>query len=112
MKLKFKQHIHRYSWFIERGYGVYAIRNKREAKALYRFCLDSIADAHEAGDKNLDTTRNQVYENTIEIYRNNFCDQNLYEQELIFCDCGHCDGVFLPYDIWAYTNNHAGWYWR
>lgn len=101
---------HRYGWYIRRGYGVHAIRNKREAKALCDFCLKELA--RESDMTALNATREEIYRNTLAIYKNNFeTKPEELHADLLQCGCGRCSGVFAPYDIWKYTNEHANWYW-
>lgn len=100
---------HRYSWYIRRGYGVHAVRNKREAKALYDFCKDQIVEMEERG--NYDNPRMKVYKMTMEMYQSNFHPRHKDPIEMVCCDCGTCEHFFAPYDIWDYANTHAGWYW-
>lgn len=107
-KLRFP---HPYSWYIRRGYGTHAIRNKREAKALYDFCAEQLVELCTRRPE-CRQPRAEIYQHTMEIYRNNFEIklENL-SADLIWCECGHCSGVFAPYDIWQYTNEHSNWYW-
>ena len=109
MRLRLKHFPHRYSWYIRRGYGVYAIRNDREAKALYDFCKKQVAEMVE--DNLTDNQRMKVYRMTMELYQNNFNHVGDEAMELRCCDCGACDHFFAPYDIWDYANSHASWYW-
>lgn len=99
---------HRYSWYIRRGYGIHAIRNKREAKALYDFCNRRIAELEQ--ERKYDDPRLAVYKKTMEIYQNNFRDTGR-QDELLCCDCGQCSNFYASYDIWQYANDHAGFYW-
>lgn len=101
--------LHRYSWYIKRGYGVYAIRNKREAKALYDFCRQQVAEMEE--NQQQDNPKLKIYKKTMEIFQNNFRGIGSQE-ELTCCDCGQCSNLYAPYDIWQYANDHANWYWN
>lgn len=95
-----------YSYYVRHGYGIYGVRNKREAKALYDFCLKELSE------EPIDKVREEIYHHTLALYKNNFeTKPEELRADLLYCKCGHCDGVFTPYDIWAYVNEHAGWYW-
>jgi len=104
---------HSQAYYIRHGYGVYAIRNKREAKALYDFCAEQIVEMFGKPIDNPDeTSRMEIFKRTMDIYANNFLlKPEAMPTELIECHCGHCHKHFVPYDIWTYANEHANWYW-
>lgn len=104
---------HSQAYYIRHGYGVYAIRNKREAKALYDFCAEQIVEMFGKPIDNPDEiSRVEIFKRTMDIYANNFISKpEAVSAELIECHCGHCHKYFAPYDIWTYANEHTNWYW-
>lgn len=86
-----------YSRGIRRGYGVTAIRNRREAKALIYFCKNSrILD-----DPNQNDFRIKIFKNTVRPYEG---------KRIRKCPCNRCE----PSDrlIFSdYVDAHVGWYW-
>lgn len=102
---------HSDAYCIRHGYGVYAIRNKHEAKALYDFCAEQIVELMDK-PKDCQEPRLEIFKRTMDIYANNFMlKPEDMPTEPIECHCGHCHKYFMPYDIWAYANEHANFYW-
>lgn len=110
MKLINKIHYHlSASWRIRRGYGLEPIRNLREARALYEFCIQELAFRDQTADKNKTT----VLMNTCTLYQQ--LDSLTPDMEVI-CTCPRCKGVNkkgMHYNnFYDYVEDHCGWYWN
>ena len=102
---------HSQAYYIRHGYGVFAIRNKREAKALYDFCAEQIVELF-GRPPECQQPRLEIFKWTMDIYANNFMlEPDKIPTEPIKCHCGHCSGRYMPYDIWSYATDHAQFYW-
>ncbi len=102
---------HSYAYYIRHGYGVFAIRNKREAKALYNFCSEQIVELL-GRQPECQQPRLEVFEKTMDTYNNAFISKTPEKQVgLIKCHCGHCHGMYDSSDFWSYATDHARFYW-
>ena len=97
--------IHTQAYYIRNGYGLFPIRNKREAKALYKFCLEQLSDENFCKHN---PAKAEVLSNTVTLYHNNF-DVPLELHPSITCQCGFCDHSFWNFE--DYVQEHCGWYW-
>lgn len=87
--------------------GIRCVRNKREAKALYKFCLDRLADDHAT----LSIERQEIFRHTMDLYKYSLQYPHI-DSLVVRCGCGRCDGVFLPWTFYEYVDEHAGAYWH
>ena len=90
---------------IKHGWGLECIRNKREARALYRFCHDWLSER--VGTEGLirNPERAKIFMNTMILYRTT---------GPVKCGCSMCrhEGNRRSYYNFSdYVNDHCGWYW-
>ena len=111
---------HSRTYRIRTGYGVFAIRNKREAKALYEFCREWLAERSGTREYEINRDRVEIFHNTIALYLHQFENRPGGEFSLR-CRCDRCrgethEGRYMGsgegyYNFYDYVNDHAGWYW-
>lgn len=86
-----------YSRGIRRGYGLSAVRNEREAKALVYFCKNS----HTLENPSQNKTRIKIFNNTVRLFDG---------KRIRKCPCDRCQPCDrLIFD--DYVEAHIGWYW-
>ena len=100
--------IHTQAYYIRNGYGLFPIRNKREAKALYEFCLKQISDENFC---RFNPQKAEVFKNTIILYHDEF-DIPFELSPALKCKCGQsvCEHISYHNFYW-YVSEHCGWYW-
>lgn len=105
--------IHRASYYIRHGYGLTAIRNGREAKALVEFCREQLLDQVEHNI--VYSHRHFVYKMTIEMYHD-MIDGELHP--LRICNCPDCKKIVgkkfyrARYsNFFEYVDAHVSYYW-
>jgi hypothetical protein len=88
------------------GGGLDAIRNRREAKALYKFCR---AELREYTDerRELNPRRVEVYEHYIRLYRWTFKDLG---DDKYFTKSVRKFGI-SAINVYDFATNYAGWFW-
>lgn len=88
---------------IRHGFGIYPIRNKREARALYKFCEEQLKEEHLYLDDN--KKRLEVYQAYINLYRASF--MNLKDD---YIPDTTLDGWHYT-NVYDFTQDYAGWFW-
>lgn len=91
-----------YTYQVRHGWGVSCVRNRREARALYEFCLRWFLE----GTAELNPQKSQVLSNTMALY---YGEQVQERYEWVVCECGECRKNY--YNFYDYVNDHCGWYW-
>ena len=91
---------------IRNGWGLSPLRNKRELKALVKFCDDYInGKTSLPGQPELNPVRSEIYINTSLLSKGIRCE----------IQCHHCDkgdgNIQVYTNIYDYIQNHCGWYW-
>lgn len=86
---------------IKNGYGLRAVRNERELKALIKFCKNELKEEH---IQKYDLKRKWIYEVTIAMYENGNVRDLLFNKEFNSDD-------FDYLSINEFINNYADWYW-
>jgi hypothetical protein len=95
---------------IRNGFGLNAIRNEREAKALYDFCVNELADKRHM---DLNPERCGVYEHYVELYQWTFMEMadkkyKLYKGYMKFLRGSRTSTS----NIYAFARDNAGWFWN
>lgn len=96
-----------FTYQIRHGYGISFLRNKREAKALYKMCLNYLSDEHRC---KLNRNRAMIFKNTVELFNSPDKDGKYTSIECA-CPICSCDCRREYYNFYDYVNDHAGWYW-
>jgi hypothetical protein len=91
-----------YAYRIERGWGLDAIRNDRELKAVIKFCKNELLETEEM---KLNPDRKRIYEMTIKLYEQGLShNSKLHEFKSV--------RVEFYNDVEEFINDHVGWYWN
>ena len=98
--------IHSNAYYIRHGYGLFPIRNRREAKALYEFCLEQLSEEDFC---KLNPAKAEVFRNTVTLYHDDF-DEPFELHPSIHCKCGCCNKQSY-WTFYDYVQDHCGWYW-
>jgi hypothetical protein len=92
---------------IRHGYGVYPIRNKREAKALYQFCRQELKDWDDERC-HLNPRRYEIYAHYIRLYRWAFEDKG--DDEYFTGKAVKKFGI-SAISVYDFARQYAGWFW-
>lgn len=89
------------SYRIRVGRGLNPIRNKREMRALIRFCQEELKDKEHM---KLNPDREELYRSTIALYGN--------AEKVVLGKDSYLDGAGRTYhNVFDIIEDHAGWYW-
>lgn len=93
---------------IRNGWGLSPLRNRRELKALVKFCDDYISGKTSLpGQPELNPIRTDIYLNTVMLAKGALS----YTR----CQCQRCDmkdgNIQAYHNVYDYVQNHCGWYW-
>lgn len=99
---------------IRRGYGIWPIRNKHEAKALYEFCKQQFKE-HSIEQIKLNKKRFQIYRAYMEIYDFEYNNARGW-QHYKMIEIGKpfkikIDGEYCPTICFAFAQQFARWFW-
>lgn len=84
---------------IRTGFGLSALRSKREIKALIAFCEGQLKDEDHM---KLNPDRKAIYESTVQLYKTDGkCVINL----------PHYKAPRTYHDPGSFVDDHIGWYW-
>lgn len=86
------------SYRIEIGAGLSPIRNKREMRALIKFCENALKDRKHM---KLNPLRKEIFRSTVKMYRAN--EKGQYPVLIV-------NGTKY-YSLFAMINDFCGWYW-
>jgi hypothetical protein len=95
-----------YSYRIKKGWGLTAVRNGRELKAIVEFCREELKDVE---DMEVNPDRKKVYEMTVLLY-----EQGLSDDKNVFTKLHDFN---IPKqtrfnDVEEFINEYVGWYWN
>ena len=89
---------------IRNGWGLSPIRNKRELKALVKFCEDYLHKTLRRGNPGLSLEMFEIYTNTIKLGKGTVST----------IQCHHCDrgddNTLVYYNVYDYIKCHCEWY--
>jgi hypothetical protein len=99
---------------IRRGYGIWPIRNKHEAKALYEFCKQQFKE-RDIEQIKLNKKRFQIYRAYMEVYDFEFNNYKGFINYKIF-DIHNpltivIDGEHYTASTYCLARDLAGWFW-